>query len=398
MKKLYIVGTFDTKAAELIYAGEMSRQAGVDVVLVDVSTREAFSNADVSAAEVASYHPQGATAVLGQSDRGRAVTAMAQALATFLLEREDVGGVLGLGGSGNTALVTHAMRQLPIGIPKLMLSTVGSSNVAPYVGSNDIAMMYSVVDIAGLNVISRKVIGNAAHAAAGMVAHSVPSPAVNKPAIGMTMFGVTTDCVSAVRARLEGKFDTTVFHATGVGSQSMEMLAESGFLVGMLDITTTEVADFLVGGVCACTNDRFGAAIRTRVPYVGSVGACDIVNFGVMEAVPMSFRRRNLHAHNAQVTLMRTTAEENAAIGAFIVERINQMEGPVRFLLPLGGVSAIDAPGMPFYDPQADAALFEAIRIGWKSSANRRLIEVTAHINAPTFAAALARSFLEITR
>ncbi len=394
---VYVVGTLDTKATELQFAAEAVRSAGAKAVLVDVGTQGAGAGADVPSADVAAHHPQGAAAVLGLSDRGQAISAMAKALTAFLVSRTDIGAVLGLGGSGNTALVTEAMRALPIGVPKLMVSTVASGNTAPYVGPNDLAMMYSVVDVAGLNAISRKVIGNAAHAAAGMALNQVPASASDRPGLGMTMFGVTTSCVAQVRAELDRSHEIYVFHATGVGGQSMEKLADSGFVAGLIDVTTTEVADLLVGGVFPATQDRFGAAIRTKLPYVGSVGAVDMVNFGAKETVPEKFRHRKLHVHNAQVTLMRTTPEENRAIGAFIVERLNRMEGPVRFLLPLRGVSAIDAPGQPFHDPEADAALFDAIRAGWKAAPNRRLIEIDANINDAEFAAALIAAFRDIS-
>jgi len=396
MKKLYVVGTMDTKGEELRYAKAMAAAAGVEVCLVDVGTQQSTTDADIPASAVAAHHPGGADAVLSLKDRGRAVSAMAEALGNFLLSRDDVGGVLGLGGSGNTALVTEAMRRLPVGVPKLMLSTVASGNMAPYVGPSDIAMMYSVVDIAGLNAISRQVIANAAHAAAGMVLNAVSTSQESRPALGVTMFGVTTPCVTQVRTALEPDYDVVVFHATGTGGQSMEKLTDSGFFRGVLDLTTTEVADLLVGGVLPAMEDRFGSIIRTKVPYIGSVGAVDMVNFGARETVPERFRTRNLHMHNAQVTLMRTTAEENAAIGAFIVERLNRMEGPVRFLLPLDGVSAIDMPGQPFHDPEADRALFDAIRRGWVEAENRRLIEVDANINDPAFAAAVVANFREI--
>jgi uncharacterized protein (UPF0261 family) len=395
--KVYVVGTLDTKGAELHYAAAAVRAAGAETVLVDVGTQGANTGADISAADIADYHPLGAAAVLGLTDRGQAVSAMAKALTTFLSMCTDIGAVLGLGGTGNTALVTEAMRSLPIGVPKLMVSTVASGNTAPYVGPNDITMMYSVVDIAGLNAISRKVIGNAAHAAAGMALNRVvPSPS-DRPGLGMTMFGVTTACVTQVRAALEASHEVYVFHATGVGGQSMEKLADSGLVTGLIDVTTTEVPDLLIGGVFPATPDRFGAAIRTRLPYVGSVGAVDMVNFGARETVPEKFHDRKLHVHNAQVTLMRTTAEENRAIGTFIVERLNRMEGPVRFLLPLRGVSAIDAPGQPFHDPEADAALFAAVRSGWRAASNRRLVEVDAHINDAAFANALVAAFREIS-
>lgn len=396
MTKVYIVGTCDTKEAELVYAKTCVEKAGAKAILVDVGTRGSSSAADVPAKVVARHHPGGPAAVLGLNDRGAAVSAMARALTGYLSSRKDVGAVLGLGGSGNTALVTEAMRALPIGTPKLMVSTVASGNVASYVGPNDIAMMYSVVDVAGLNAISRKVIGNAAHAAAGMVLNRVKPSKVDRPGIGMTMFGVTTACVTQIREKLDADYDAYVFHATGTGGQSMEKLVESALVKGVIDTTTTEVPDFLFGGVFPCTADRFGAIIRTKVPYVGSLGAIDMVNFGAKDTVPEKFARRNLYVHNAQVTLMRTTPEENKAIGDWIVARLNQMNGPVRFLLPLGGVSAIDAPNMPFHDPKASAAAFDAIRSGWAKAPNRTLIEVDANINDPKFAAAVTEHFRSI--
>jgi uncharacterized protein (UPF0261 family) len=396
MKKVYVVGTCDTKGDELAYAKSAVLAAGAEALLVDVGTQGASALADISAAEVAAHHPDGKQSVLGQNDRGAAVSSMSEALTAFFTTRSDIGAVLGLGGTGNTALVTAAMRSLPIGVPKLMVSTVASGNTAPYVGPNDLAMMYSVVDVAGLNAISRKVIGNAAHAAAGMAMNTVADAPSDKPGLGMTMFGVTTACVTQVRAILEDSHEVYVFHATGIGGQSMEKLADSRLVSGLIDVTTTEVPDLLIGGVFPATQDRFGATIRTGLPYVGSVGAVDMVNFGAHDTVPSPFRQRLLHVHNANVTLMRTTPEENRRIGEFIVERLNQMEGPARFLLPLGGVSALDAPGQAFHDPEADAALFSTIRNGWKPAANRQLIEVDAHINDPAFASALAENFRAI--
>jgi len=394
--KVYVIGTLDTKGAELHYAVERVRAAGADAVLVDVGTQGMGQGAEVTAAEIAACHPQGSAAVLGLADRGQAVSAMAKALTAWLTARSDIGAVLGLGGSGNTAIVTEAMRALPIGVPRLMVSTVASANVAPYVGPNDIAMMYSVVDVAGLNAISRRVIGNAANAAAGMALGAVPVAASDKPGLGMTMFGVTTACVTMVREAMEASHEVYTFHATGTGGQSMEKLADSGLVAGLIDVTTTEVADLLVGGIFPCTEDRFGAVIRTGLPYVGSVGAVDMVNFGARNTVPPQFEERHFHVHNAQVTLMRTTPEENRRIGGFIVARLNRMTGPIRFLLPLQGVSAIDKPGQPFHDPAADAALFAAIRDGWQPAPNRQLIELDHHINAPAFAAALAENFRAI--
>jgi uncharacterized protein (UPF0261 family) len=394
--KVYIIGTLDTKEAELRYAKRRAEKAGAKVVLVDVSTTLSKAKADVSAREVARHHPKGEGAVLGLADRGAAVGAMAEALSRFIVSRKDVGAVLGLGGSGNTVIVTTAMRALPVGIPKLMVSTVASGNVAPYVGPSDIAMMYAVVDVAGLNAISRKVIANAAHAAAGMALNPVKRGKADKPGVGLTMFGVTTTCITQIRERIEKDFECFVFHATGTGGQSMEKLVDSGLLESVIDITTTEVADHLFGGILPCTEDRFGSIIRTKIPYVGSVGAVDMVNFGARETVPKTFEGRKFYIHNPQVTLMRTTPAENRAIGTWIVERLNRMTGPVRFLLPLKGVSAIDTAGQPFHDAEADAELFAAIRAGWVAARNRKLVEIDAHINDPAFAAEAVKQFKAI--
>ena len=396
MPCVYVIGTCDTKEAELRYAVERVRAAGAEAVLVDISTTPSAVIADVTPERVAAFHSQGAMAVLDLADRGRAVTAMAEALAGFLRSRQDIGAVLGLGGGGNTSIVTSAMRALPIGVPKLMVSTLASGNVAPYVGPSDITMMHAVADIAGLNAITRKVIGNAAHAAAGMALNEVPEIAAFKRAAGLTMFGVTTACITHIRAMLDEDCECFVFHATGTGGQCMEKLIDSGLLSAALDITTTEIADHLFGGVLPCTEDRFGAVIRSGIPYVGSVGACDMVNFGGRGSVPQRYAERNLYVHNPEVTLMRTNFEENAAIGQWITTRLNQMQGPVRFLLPLQGVSDIDHDGKPFHDPQADAALFDAIRNTWANAPNRELIEVDAHINDPAFATATVNAFRDI--
>ncbi|MCA3556293.1 Tm-1-like ATP-binding domain-containing protein [Aestuariivirga sp.] len=413
MKPVYVIGTCDTKEAELRYAMERVQAAGAPALLVDISTARSHAQADVTPETVAKHHPSGAAAVMGHADRGKAIAAMAEALGNYLVSRGDIGAVLGLGGGGNTSMVTEAMRQLPIGVPKLMVSTMASGNVAPYVGPTDIMMMHAVADVAGLNAITRRVIGNAAHAAAGMAINAAAGMAINAAAgmamnavpagheagraVGLTMFGVTTPCITQIRRLIGGGCECFVFHATGAGGQCLEKLIDSGLITAALDITTTEVADRLSGGVLPCTEDRFGAVIRTRIPWVGSVGACDMVNFGGRDTVPARFAGRNLHVHNAQVTLMRTTAEENAAIGRWIVERVNRMEGPVRFLLPLHGVSAIDAPGKPFHDPAADAALFAAIRAAWTPAPNRQLIEIGAHINEKAFAEAAVHAFRDIT-
>jgi uncharacterized protein (UPF0261 family) len=398
VKPVYVIGTCDTKEAELRYAVERVTAAGAPALLVDISTTPSSAKADVTPEMVARHHPSGADAVLGHADRGRAVTAMAEALTRYLLSRDDIGAVLGLGGGGNTSMVTAAMRALPIGVPKLMVSTMASGNVAPYVGPTDIMMMHAVADVAGLNAITQKVIGNAAHAAAGMALNRVPEVDTTRRAVGLTQFGVTTALIDQIRHMLEGEAECFVFHATGTGGQCFEKLIDSGLLTAAIDITTTEVADHLFGGVLPCTEDRFGSVIRRRIPWVGSVGAVDMVNFGGRETVPAQFADRNLYVHNPQVTLMRTTAEENIAIGRWIIDRVNRMEGPVRFLLPLRGVSAIDAPGKPFHDGQADAALFAAIRAHWKPAPNRQIIKIDAHINDPAFAEACVHAYRDITK
>jgi uncharacterized protein (UPF0261 family) len=397
MTRVYIIGTCDTKGEELAYATQCVRQAGAQAVLVDVSTTPCTFPADVTARTIAACHPRGESAVMGLADRGEAVTAMSVALRLWLLKQKDVGAVLGLGGSGNTAIVTEAMRALPVGVPKMMVSTLASGNVAGFVGPTDICMMHAVVDVAGLNAISRQIIGNAAHAVAGMAMHQKPREERAARAVGFTMFGVTTQSITNIRERLPAGCESFVFHATGAGGQSFEKLAESGWFDAVFDITTTEIADHLFGGVLPCTDDRFSAFIRKPVPYVGSVGAVDMVNFGARDTVPPHYAKRLFHVHNAHVTLMRTTPDENARIGQFIVERLNRMAGPLRFLLPLRGVSALDREAQVFYAPEADAALFNTIRKGWQPAPNRKLIEVDAHINDVAFAEVAIAAYKDVT-
>ena len=352
---------------------------------------------DIAATEVAACHPRGAQFVLGGNDRGAAVKAMGEAFARYIAGRSDIAGVIGLGGSGGTSIVTAGMRKLPVGLPKLMVSTLAAGDVGQFVGASDITMMYSVTDVAGLNRISRVVLGNAAHAIAGMAMHTLPD-AHARPAIGLTMFGVTTACVTQVVSRFESEFDCLVFHATGTGGQSMERLVDSGMLVGVIDVTTTEVCDHVVGGVLSAGPGRLDAIARSRIPYVGSVGALDMVNFWAMETVPERFRERKLYKHNPNVTLMRTTPEECREIGQWIAEKLNACEGPVRFLIPDQGVSALDAPGQAFYDREADAALFDALEKTMKQTASRRLTRLPCHINDPEFSAALVEQFRAIVQ
>jgi uncharacterized protein (UPF0261 family)/ABC-type branched-subunit amino acid transport system ATPase component len=391
----YIAGTFDTKARDLLFIKSCLDRQRLRTISVDLSTSRKPSPAAISPTEVARHHPQGIGAVF-TGDRGSAVAGMAQAFTRFMAGRRDVGGIISAGGSGGTALVTPAMQSLPVGLPKVMVSTVASGNVRQYVGPSDICMIYSVTDVAGINRISAKVLSNAAHALAGMISFRQEADRSRLPAIGLTMFGVTTPCVQAVTKALKMRYDCLVFHATGAGGQSMEKLAESGMLEGVIDITTTEVADFLVGGVMSAGEDRLGAIIRSQIPYVGSCGALDMVNFEALDTVPQKFKDRNLYQHNPQVTLMRTTAAENQAFGGFIAAKLNQMEGPVCFLLPLKGISLIDAPDKPFHDPAADRMLFDTLESEFRPGPNRRLIKLDMNINDPAFAQALVDHFLDI--
>ena len=406
-KQAWVAATLDTKIDEAFYVCDLLEAAGLPVRLADLSTKES-SYAPIkarqpssilltSASEIAAHHPKGASAVFC-GDRGTAVAAMTEAFERFIQTRRDIGGLLGIGGSGGTAIITRAMRALPIGLPKLIVSTMASGNVASYVGACDITMMYSVTDVAGLNRISRRVLANAANALAGMILHALPQEDHERPALGLTMFGVTTPCVQQMVRLLSPRFDCLIFHATGTGGQSMEKLLDDGLIGGIIDITTTEVCDHLFGGVLACTDDRFGAVVRSEAPYVGSCGALDMVNFGAMETVPPHYRGRKLYPHNPQVTLMRTTIEENIQQGRWIANRLNQCTGEVRFLLPLGGVSALDAPGQPFWDPEADAALFETLTSEFQQTDRRKLVRLPFHINDPNFAQAGVEEFLAIAR
>ncbi len=394
-----VAGTLDTKGDELRLLRDILKEAGLRTRLVDLSTSGKPSGADVPPFEVALNHPRGAVGLFS-GDRGTSVAAMAQAFEAWIKRQADVAGIISAGGSGGTAMAAPAMRALPIGVPKVLISTVASGNVAAYVGPSDIMMMYSVTDVQGLNSISRQVLANGAQAMAGMVKQRLAERAAGQrraqealPAVGLTMFGVTTTCVRQVTAQLKDEYDCLVFHATGIGGQSMEKLVDSQLLSGVIDVTTTEICDMMMGGVFPASEDRFGAIIRARLAYVGSVGALDMVNFGAPETVPERYKGRSFYPHNPQVTLMRTTAEENERLGRWIGERLNRMEAPVRFLLPEGGVSALDAPGQPFHDPAADAALFKALEQTVRRTSNRQLVRLPYHINDAAFAAALVDAF-----
>jgi uncharacterized protein (UPF0261 family) len=373
---VWVVGTWDTKAQELDYLCALLRGGGVAVTAVDVSTSA-----------------QG-------GDRGAAVTAESQKLCARVKAQADrIAGMLGVGGSGGTSLIAPAMRLLPIGRPKLLVSTLASGDVSPFVGVSDISMMFPVTDIAGLNRLSRTILANAAHAMAGMVQNMPPPASADElPALGCTMFGVTTPCVQALRGLLADRFGVQVFHANGSGGRAMEALAASGMLQAIVDVTTTEVLQNIVGGVCDAGPGRLAAAYDHGLPWVGSVGALDMVNWFAPGAIPERFRHRTFHPHNANVTLMRTTADELREAGRVIAERLNRSPGPVRLLLPLGGLSALDAPGQPFHDPGANAALFETLERCFRSTDTHRLTAVPAHINDAAFSEALAEEVLAVVQ
>ncbi len=392
-----VAGTLDTKGAELRYMRDLVRAAGLPVRMVDLSTSGKHSGAEIPAHQIAAFHPRGSAGVF-TGDRGQSVAGMTLAFQRWMARQEGVAGILSAGGSGGTAIVAPAMRALPVGVPKIIVSTVASGEVSKYVGPADIMMMHSVADVQGLNAITEEVLGNAAQAMVGMVQarKAAPARASGKPAIGLTMFGVTTPAVTQIAAALQDDWDCLVFHATGIGGQSMEKLIDGGKITGVIDLTTTEVCDMMMGGVFPATEDRFGAVIRRRMPYVGSVGALDMVNFGPPETVPEKYRGRTFYEHNPQVTLMRTTAEECTRMGRWVGGRLNEMEGPVRFFLPEGGVSALDAAGKPFDDPKARHALFTALEDTVRQTAQRQLIRLPQNINDPAFAAAVVAAFREL--
>jgi uncharacterized protein (UPF0261 family) len=395
--RAYVVGTIDTKGEELRYVRDLIARAGVAAVLVDVGPRSRDVACDVRSEEVASYHPEDPAAVQ-TDDRGRAIEAMAMAFSRFLSQQRDVGGVIGLGGSGGSAIIAPALQVLPIGVPKILVSTLASGDVSAYVGTSDIQMINPVTDLAGLNRASRVVLANAAHALVGMVKRPIEVTAAVRPGIGLTMYGVTTPCVRQVTDRLRDISECLVFHATGPGGRSMEHLLESGLLSAVIDITTSDIVDLLLGGNFAAAEDRLGAVARTRAPYVGSCGAIDMINFRTPEAVPEHYRNRTLHRHNQYITLVRTLPDECAAVGRWIAAKLNQCDGPVRFLLPEKGVSALDSPDRPFYDPEADRAFFDAMEGSVHQTGDRQVRRVPLHINDAGFAAAVVDSLQEITK
>lgn len=394
MATVALVGTLDTKGAEYAWLRDHIAAAGVDTILIDVGT---FSDggglADVGSDEVARAAGTSQEKLRDGGDRGVAMDAMAHgaaAIVTQLFEQGRLHGVFGIGGSGGSSVASIAMQALPVGVPKLLVSTMAAGDVSPYVGAKDVTMMPSIVDVSGINGVSRQVMGNAAAAIAAMAkAYEEREAAAEEhqdaPLIGATMFGVTTAAVTEARERLEELgYEVLVFHATGAGGKAMEALATDGFLAGVLDLTTTELVDDLVGGVLSAGPDRLEAAGAAGVPQVVSVGALDMCNFGPEATVPAQFADRHFVVHNPTVTLMRTTPEENAELGRRIAAKLAGATGPVQLRLPLRGVSAIAVEGGPFHDAEADKALFDALRAGLAGT-SVDLIEEDAAINDPGF-------------
>ena len=395
---IVIVGTLDTKGEEHDFARQVIEEQGVDTHLIDAGVRgEPAVEADTPREEVARRGGTELEELIDADDRSEAVDTMARGAAAVAADLHEEGvleGILSLGGSAGTTIGTTAMRALPYGVPKVMVSTMASGDTRPYVKSRDIAMLYSVADVAGLNQLTRTVISNAALAVVGMTTADPDFETPDKPTVGVTMFGVTTPCVTEARALLEERgYEVLTFHATGTGGKAMEELVEQDVIGGVLDVTTTELADELVGGVLSAGPDRLEAAGEAGVPQVVSVGALDMVNFGPRDSVPQEFEDRQFHVHNPTVTLMRTTSEENRELGRTLAEKVNRATGPTTVVLPTGGVSMIDVEGEDFYDPEADAALFDAIQETLNDDVE--LIEAETDVNDPEFARTLVDALTE---
>jgi uncharacterized protein (UPF0261 family) len=401
MKTVYVLATLDTKGVEAAFVRDQLVRLKVPAQIVDTGCIGAPAvEADIPREEVFKAAGTSLAAMREKNDRGEAVKAAAKGAAVLirdLYERGDVGGVLGLGGSAGTIIGTSAMRALPIGVPKVMVSTLASGTVRQFVGDKDILMMNSIVDILGINRISRPILANAARAVAGMVAlPPAPADGADKPLVAVTMFGVTTKCVMRAKEDLEkAGYEVLVFHATGNGGQAMETLIAEGLIAGVLDLTTTELADELCGGFLTAGPDRLTAAGKSGVPQVVSVGAIDMVNFYAPESVPPKYKNRKFYQHNPVVTLMRTTPEENARIGADLGTKVAAATGPKAILLPKKGVSAIDAAGQPFDDPEARLSLFSAIR---QTAKGVEITELDNHINDAEFAEAAASKLLSLMK
>ncbi len=400
MPTVLLLGTLDTKGVEYAFLRERLLEHGVEALIVDAGIHEPVGLVpDVARGEVARAGGADIGSLASAGDRGAAVTAMgagAEIVVRRLHAEGKLDGILALGGSGGSSIAAQAMRALPVGVPKLLVSTVASGDTRPYVGAVDVTMMYSVVDISGVNRVSARIMANAAGAIAGMVGATVPA-LETKPLVGATMFGVTTPCVTRARERLEELgYEVLVFHATGAGGQSLEALVRDGFLVGVLDTTTTELADELVGGVLSAGPDRLEAAGAAGVPQVVSLGALDMVNFGPRDTVPSQFEGRNLYVHNPTITLMRTTPEECEELGRTIGRKLSEANGPTVLFVPLKGVSMIAVEGQVFHDADADDALISGLRETLSDSVE--VHEVETDINDPAFAVAMADRLHELIR
>lgn len=394
-----LVGTFDTKGAEFQYVKNQIESNGLRTICVNTGIiGEPTFQPDITSEEVARAAGMGLSDLRQEADRGHSVTAMAKgagAIVSNLFQHGKINGILSLGGSAGTTIGTAAMQALPVGIPKVMVSTLASGDTSPYVQTKDITMVYSVVDIAGINSITRQILTNAAGAISGMV-QAVSEPVKEKPLIAATMFGVTTPCVTKARKILEAAgYEVLVFHATGSGGKAMEDLIGGGFITGVLDVTTTELADELVGGVLSAGPDRLEAAGSNSIPQVIAPGALDMVNFGPRDTIPERFKNRQFYQHNANVTLMRTTAEENAQLGQIMAQKLLLAQGPTRVLIPKNGVSAIDKTDQPFYSPEAETAWIDSLKSGLDGS-DVEVIEMDNHINDEAFSEKLAQTLLNL--
>lgn len=398
MKTIAIIGTLDTKGREFGFIKSLIEERGMQTLCINTGVFEPAFEADVSNAEIAAAAGADIQEIVAKKDRAMATDVLSRGLEKLLPELYASGkfdGVISAGGSGGTSMAAPAMRALPIGVPKMIISTMASGNVSQYVGTSDLIMVPSIVDVEGLNDISKKIFTNAVNALCGMLHFPSEVKSDGKPLLAATMFGVTTPCIKAAKEYLESQgYDVLVFHATGAGGMSMESLIDAGFIKGVLDITTTEWCDEVVGGVLSAGPHRLEAAGRKKIPQVVSVGALDMVNFGPWDTVPSQFANRNLYKHNPTVTLMRTTAEELRQIGGRIAEKLNQAEGKTVLMLPLKGVSAIDVEGTPFYDPEADQVLFDTLRSEVDDSVE--IIEMDNAVNDEAFALAAAKKLISM--
>lgn len=399
LKRIAVLGTFDTKGKELNFIKECIEEQGVQTLCINTGVFDPVVAPDISSAEVAAAAGGDIHAIAEKRDRATATEVLSkgtQILIPKLYAEGKFDGIISIGGSGGTSLATPAMRALPLGVPKVMVSTMASGDVSPYVGTSDIVMIPSVVDAEGLNDISRVIFSNAANAVVGMVKNRKELESDGKPLLAATMFGVTTPCVKAAEEYLQEQgYDVLVFHATGTGGKCMEALIEQGFIKGVLDLTTTEWCDEVVGGVLNAGPNRLTAAGKAGIPQVVSVGALDMVNFGPMDTVPKEFKDRNLYKHNPTVTLMRTTSEELQTIGAEIATRLSKATGKTTLMLPLKGVSMIDVEGQPFYDADADQVLFDTLKSGLAGS-KVEIVEMDTDINDQAFAVAAAQKLIDL--